>query len=283
MNQRIDWRMMTAGLGLALVLGGATGCSDSTDPTSETGTLRMTMVDAPAFLEDVEAVEVVFEEVRVHRSQDAEGGDGGWMTVLPDTLPVEDRTFDLLQLVNGVFVTLGEVDLATGTYTQVRIMVESATITVDGVAQDLFIPSGYQSGIKLIGPFTIDPDEITDLTLDFDLAQSLHEAPPGSGNFILRPTIRLIQTVLSGSISGTVEPVNIGAVVYALSPATGDTMASTLPDTLTGDYRLQALLAGVYDVRADAAGHEPATRLAIEVVAGQDVPDVDFVLAPQTD
>jgi hypothetical protein len=283
MASNIVRRTAAAALGLVLILGGLVGCSDSSSPGTSTGTLRMHLVDAPAFLESIDALEVVFTEVRVHRSESAEEGDGGWITVLPDSLPVEDRTFDLLELVDGVFATLGEVELETGTYTQVRIMLESATLVIDGLPQDLFIPSGFQSGIKLVGSFTINADEITDLTVDFDVAQSLHEAPPGSGNFILRPTIRLVQTILSGTISGTVEPVGIGAVVYALAPATGDTMASSLADPLTGGYMLQALLAGTYDVRADAAGYVAAVQAGIAVVAGQDTSGVDFTLEAETE
>ena len=268
---------------MLLAVGGLTSCSDTTTPetSGQTGTLRVLLVDAPARLQAVESLEVVFERVLVHRGSEVEElEDGGWITVLSDTLPVEDRTFDLLQLVNGVFATLGEVELEAGVYTQVRIMLESATLVIDGAPQNLFIPSGYQTGIKLVGEFTVEPNVITEITVDFDVAQSLHEAPPGSGNYILRPTIRLVQTTLSGTISGIVTPVDIGAVIYALDPATGDTVTTALADPVTGGYVLQALLAGTYDVRAEAEGYEAATITGIPVVAGADKPNIDFELAP---
>ncbi len=283
MTDPILRRLLPAGFGLAVLFICLIGCSDSQSPGTATGTLRVHLVDAPPFIGTVESLEVVFAEVRVHRSDRAENEDGGWITVLPGTLPIAERTFDLLRLVDGVFVTLGEVELTAGTYTQVRIMLVSATLTIDGSPQNLFIPSGFQSGIKLVGTFTINPDAITDLTVDFDVARSLHEAPPGSGNFILRPTIRLVQTVLSGSVSGTVEPFGIGAVVYALAPVTRDTVATCLPDPIMGGYVLHALLAGTYDLRIDAAGYETATRDGIVVVAGQNVADIDVVLVIETD
>lgn len=285
MHRRIMKGMLTAGLGAVLAMVGLTSCSDTTDPgdTAGTGTLRMILVDAPADMESVESLEVVFEEVLVHRGCEGEECDGEWITVLADTLPIEDRTFELLDLVNGVWATLGEVDLEAGVYTQIRIMLESATLVVDGEEQDLFIPSAFQSGIKLVSEFTVDPDVITELTVDFDVAESLHEAPPGSGNYILRPTIRLVQTVLSGTISGTVTPVGIGAVLYALDPATADTVTTTLADPVTGGYVLQALLAGTYDVMAHAEGYVDSTRTGIAVTAGADTPDVDFDLVPVTD
>lgn len=282
MYRRIARGIITAGLGVFLAMGGLTSCSDSTGPTGsqETGTLRVLLVDAPIQFQNVESLEVVFEKVLVHRSSEADTSKDGWFVVLDDTLSEEERTFDLLQLVNGVFATLGEVELEAGVYTQIRIMLEQATLIVDGAPQDLFIPSGAQTGIKLVGGFKVDPNVVTEITVDFDVARSLHEAPPGSGNFILRPTMRLVQTALSGTISGTVIPTGIGAVIYALNPASGDTVATTLAEPATGEYVLQALLAGTYDVRADAEGYEAGTRTGITVTAGDDTPDVDFELIP---
>lgn len=281
MNSRTMRLIFTAGAVLLLVMGGFISCSETTSTDTETGTLRMIMVDAPADLEGVESLEIVFDRVMVHRGicQDEDSTDG-WITVLCDTLLVEQRTFDLLELVNGDFGILCEDDLEAGAYTQIRIIIESATLVVDGEPQTLFIPSGEQSGIKLVGGFKVDPGVITELTLDFDVAKSLHEAPPGSGRYILRPTIRLVQTTLSGTISGTVLPAGIGAVIYALDPSTVDTVASTLADPITGDYVLQALLAGIYDVRASAVGYADSTRTGIAVTAGVNTPDVDFELIP---
>ncbi|MFO7769542.1 MAG: DUF4382 domain-containing protein [bacterium] len=270
--------LTTLVLGFGLVAGGLSGCSDSTAPEDGTGTLRVNLVDAPAGIEAIESLEVVFEEVVVHRAEEAETSEEGWFTVLANDLPEAARTFDLLELVNGVWATLGEVELEAGTYTQIRIMLESATLTIDGTPQDLFIPSGDQTGIKLVGTINVDPNVITEVTVDFDVAQSLHEAPPGSGNYILRPTIRLVQTVLSGTISGTVTPTGISAVLFALDPATGDTVTTTLADDETGEYVIQALLAGTYDIRAEAEGYEESLQTGIEVSAGEDTPDVDFEL-----
>lgn len=286
MNSTFLRCIITAGLGVFLTIGGLVSCSDTTGPavSDGTGTLRMILVDAPADMGTVESLEVVFEKVLVHRGSEEEEAEGdGWITVLSDTLPVEERTFELLELVNGVFATLGEVELEAGVYTQIRIMIESATLVVDGEPQDLFIPSGDETGIKLVDSFTIDPNVITELVADFDVAQSLHEAPPGSGNYILRPTIRLVQRTLSGTISGIVMPAGIGAVIYALDPATADTVTTTLADSLSGEYVLQALLAGTYDVRAGADGYADSTRTGIPVVAGEDTPNVDFELVPVSD
>lgn len=282
MNLRIMRSIITTGAVLLLVMGGLISCSDSTNTDMETGTLRLILVDAPADMEGVESLEVVFDKILIHRGSGGEDPVDGWITILYNTLPVEQRTFDLMELVNGDFGFLCEEELEAGTYTQIRIMFESATLVVDGEPQNLFIPSGDQTGIKLVGGFKVDPNVITEFTLDFDVAKSLHEAPPGSGNYILRPTIRVVQTTLSGTISGTVLPIGIGAVIYAMDPSTVDTVAATLVDPVTGGYVLQALLAGIYDVRASAVGYADFTRTGIAVTAGVNTPDVDFELIPSS-
>ena len=266
---------------LILALAGLSSCSDnSTRPgppqlDGSTGYLQIYLVDAPAVYEDLEALHIVFREVKVH----ADDEDGDWITVMSDTLPEAERTFDLLELVGGVSALMGEAELEADHYTQLRIVIEAATVTIAGETSPVKVPSGAQSGLKLIGGWDVVPGVITSLTLDFDASQSLHEAPPGSGNFMLKPTIRLVQTVLSGTISGTVTPMGIGAVVSAYD-SVADTLVTSANADTAGVYMLQALLAGTYDVEATAAGYDSVRIEDVEVQAGQNTGDVDFTLTP---
>lgn len=268
--------------GVALLLGlMAPGCDDDSTAPEEPGTLRMHLIDAPALVDSVEALTLVLSDVRVHASAEAEGEDeGGWIDLMTDTLEVEERTFDLLELVNGVDAVLGETELAPGTYTQIRLIIEEATLTRAGTTHPLSIPSGMQTGLKLIEPFEIVSNEITNLTLDFDAGRSVRETPPGSGDYRLQPTIRVIQDVLSGSISGTVLPLDVGAQVLAVSTDSGDTVTTTFVDALDGGYQLSGLLAGEYDVTAVASGFQDSTAAAIAVVADETTSGVDFELQP---
>jgi len=273
------WQRVLIGTAAIVLLVGVTGCSDSTDP-SDDGTLRLTMVDAPVPIPDVEAIDITFSSVLVHQTSDAELGDANWHVLMDDLLPAEDRTFNLLELVNGNFAEVGEIDLEPGHYSQIRIIIDSATITVAGETTDLFIMSGDTSGVKLTKAFDIEPNTITELIVDFDAGQSVWESPPGSGSYQLQPTLRLEAVIVSGSISGTVTPLNIDAMVIAYEAGTETVITSTYVDTLSGDYMLIPLLAGTYDLMAVAADHDTAYEMGVVVTAETDTGDHDFTLTP---
>lgn len=269
---------LLAALGLAA---GLTACGgDPAVPTPATGRLEVRLVDAPAIYEDLQALTVTFREVQVHRAtgDTAETDTGeGWITILDQTLPDTARTFDLLQLVGGVDALLADAVLPVGPYTQLRIVLGTASMTMGGVTYPLTVPSGMRTGIKLVGGFRIDPDQLTSLTLDFDAARSLVESPPGSGDFRLVPAIRMVQTVLSGTIGGTVTPAGIGAVVNAYDAVADTLVTSTYPDA-AGAYVLRTLMAGIYDVEAYAAGYDTVRIDGVPVVAGESTAGIDLDL-----
>jgi len=115
-----------------------------------------------------------------------EGSEAGWYTIVE-----ESQTYDLIALqdVNDI---IGIEELNAGKYTQIRLTVEKANITInndgDMVVHDLKIPSNK---VKLVKPFWIYEDETTTLTLDFDVYESVHKT--GKDKYIMRPTIKVIQ------------------------------------------------------------------------------------------
>jgi hypothetical protein len=146
-----------------------------------TGTLVMQLTDAPG-LNITEAL-VDISQVAVHYGgTDQNDTNGTWITVVNET-----QTFDLIELQDATEV-LGEVDLIAGWYTQIRLYVDNALVTIDGVQYDLRISS---KNVKLITPFLVQDNETLTLTLDFDVEKSVHET--GNGKYIMRPTIKVIQ------------------------------------------------------------------------------------------
>jgi hypothetical protein len=145
-----------------------------------TGSLVMKLTDAPPELNITEAL-VTISQVNVHYAG-INDTNGSWITIVNTS-----QTFDLILLQNATEVLGGET-LAAGWYTQIRLFVESALVTIDGMQYDLQIPS---KNIKLITPFLVQDNETLTLTLDFDVQKSVHEN--GNGNYIMRPTIKVFQ------------------------------------------------------------------------------------------
>lgn len=117
---------------------------------------------------------------------DDDSSTAGWYTIVE-----ESRTFDLIAL-QDVTDVLGEEELTAGKYTQIRLTVEKAEITINNSGEkevhNLTIPSNK---VKLIKSFWIYEGETTVLTLDFDVYESVHKA--GKDKYIMRPTIKVIQ------------------------------------------------------------------------------------------
>lgn len=149
---------------------GLSGCINSEGK----GTLILKITDAPAEFEITKAL-VNISSVEVHLIAT------GWYTVVE-----EPQTFDLIQLKNAEEV-LGNATLNAGRYTQIRLHVSDAFVTVDGIEHKLKISSGT---VQIISPFSIDKDETTTLTLDFDLEKSV--VSTGSNKYIMNPTIKII-------------------------------------------------------------------------------------------
>ncbi len=146
------------------------------------GTLVLQITDAPGDLNITEAL-VTMSEVRVHYAGINENDTmGEWITIVN-----ESQTFDLIELQN-VTDLFGTANLSAGWYTQIRLFVEQALVTIDGVQYDLEISPQH---VKLIKPWKILDGETLVLTLDFDVQKSVHET--GNGKYIMNPTIKVIQ------------------------------------------------------------------------------------------
>jgi hypothetical protein len=249
---------------LALALAGCAG--DANAPA--TGTLRINLIDSPAAYD---AVYVQIDSVQVHEA----GADssGGWRTV-----SAQSGTYDLLTLRNGLSALLVDRQLPAGQYTQIRLRLgDGNRVVVDGVEHDLDVPSGAQSGLKLNHPFTVDGGVLTEITLDFDASRSVHRT--GNGQYKLRPVIRAMANVVSGSLRGAVLPVDARATVEAVSGV--DTLVAWA-DTLNGSFLFPVIREGLWQVTiAPTAGAFLDSVLAAVPVAAQQATDLGSIeLAP---
>ncbi|MDM5263237.1 DUF4382 domain-containing protein [Sulfurovum sp. XTW-4] len=199
------------------------GCGGGGTSSTPTGTLSLSMTDAPPKLEgNVTAVNIAVIGIEYNY-------EGNWV----NAEEFEPKTFNLLDLQNGKSLHLGDLVLPAGHYKEIRFKLAIPTkdtpaeiqsnpdcnITIDNVSYPLFTPSGAetQSGYKGKGAFDITADAKIAVTADFDIHKAIVVTGSSTKNtkYILKPVIRLVVTELSGMINGTV--VDADAEKYASS------------------------------------------------------------------
>jgi hypothetical protein len=229
------------------------------------------MTDAPG---SFDAIHLVVREVSAHiESGVPDSSEGGW-----EVLAAQPATYDLLTLRNGVFATLGVATVPAGHYTQVRLKLDpGSNIVVDGVEHPLKVPSGLQSGLKLVGEFDVPAGGTTDIVLDFDASRSV--ILTGNGSYMLKPVVKVLPVSTAGAITGTVEPAGTATKIFALQPP--DTLGTTEAEA-DGRYTLSVLAAGTYSLGFHpAAGFRDTTLSGIVVTAGTTTVVDTVALTPQ--
>lgn len=200
------------------------GCGGGDSASSSTGKLSLGITDAP--VDDATAVVVKFTAIELK----PESGDA--FTVNLDPAP----SIDLLALAGGSSrELLSEREVPAGRYTWVRLLIDaqqdSSYIDLeDGRRFPLRVPSGSESGLKLIRGFTVAAGSVSNFTIDFDLRKSVI-APPGQApNYILKPVLRIVDNLQVGTLTGTVAaawvPDGCMPLVYLF------TGANVVPDDL---------------------------------------------------
>ncbi len=238
-----------------LLTGNLIGCDSSSDPAETAGSLKVSITDAPA---EFQAVNITFSEVSVISS-------GEEPILVSDSI----QTINLIKWSNGLSTPLGNIKLDAGTYNQIRLIIDSASVIIDGIKSSVKVPSGAQSGLKLTHQFTIEAGSTYDLMIDFDASRSIvRRGSPPNPSYLLKPTIRLISAATTGSISGTVNnPVNT-PVSMALSGT--DTISTTFVDTISGDFQLAFLPSGEYNVIVKDTTGARFDSSGVEVTLGTD-------------
>ena len=210
-----------------------------TGTNSNMGTMEVRLHDAP--IDSADEVNVHIERVEANRGQDPDG----WMTISEP-----NQTYDLLKLSNGAYTVLGEADLEAGTYQQIRLILsqDNHSVVIDSVSHDMIVPSGTQTGVKLVVNAEIKEDITYVLLLDFDASRSVVEAGQNNPSvaYLLQPVISATNKAITGNISGTASPADAEPVAYAISGV--DTVSTTVADTSSGEFKLIGLEAGTYTV-----------------------------------
>lgn len=165
-----------------------------------TGQAKLSVADAP--VDGAEAVVVKFTGVELT------GNGGNPVTI---TFP-QPKTIDLLNQSGTASAVLFDQPIPVGSYGQIRLMVVAdgdpgnSYITLsDGTMHGLQVPSGAETGLKLVSGFTVTSSGVVDYTIDFDLRKAI-TCPPGQAPVCtLKPTETLVDNTTVGNIQGVVD------------------------------------------------------------------------------
>ncbi len=236
-------------LGVAACGGG--NSSGMTAPTSQaqTSQMRLSVADAPP-ADDATHVVVVFTGVELT------GNSGNPVTI---TFPTP-KSIDLMTQSGTASAVLFDQPIQPGSYGQIRLMVladgsgnNSYIDFADGSRMGLLVPSGSETGFKLVSGFTVPSSGVADYTIDFDLRKAI-TCPPGQAPAcILKPAERLVDDTSVSNIQGQIT--------------------STLPNGCTpGVYLYSGLVTKPEDMNSTAPSTDTNQPLASKVPVASSVP-----------
>ena len=213
-------------------------CSKNDKSSSTTsGRLQVVLTDGPD--PSVKEVWVDIQQIEILMS------DTTHPLILNGSHP---GVYNLLDFSDGKDTLLADATIPPGTISQIRLILgdNNYIITNDGAKIPMKTPSAQESGLKVQVHQEVSGGILYRLTLDFDAGKSIVKAG-NSGNYLLKPVLRIISLIPSGGdIFGVVMPDSAKTFVFAIQGL--DTIASTSTDTTSGKFLFKDIPAGNYSL-----------------------------------
>jgi len=191
--------LVATALGVAACGGGNSMTPATSQVQTQMNQMRLSVADAPA--DNATHVVVLFTGVELT-------GNGGNPVTITFATP---KSIDLMTQSNTASAVLFDQPIPAGSYGQIRLMVtadgsanNSYIDFADGTRMGLRVPSGSETGFKLVSGFTVPSSGVVDYTIDFDLRKAITCPPGQSPACILKPVERLVDNTSVGNIQGQI-------------------------------------------------------------------------------
>ena len=220
-SKKSIWIMISLFSTLILCACGGGGSGSTNAGGGGMGSVSISLTDSTT--DQYRAVYITIAGLQICANKGDSSGNGcSWLALEPPDGVQFPKTYNLLKLVNGVTEAIGIGEFSAGNYNQIRLIIgqypelefnllgephpeANYVMLNDGndTIKPLKIPSGINTGLKLVHPFTVGDGEIKDLVLDFDACRSVVKAGK-SGKYILKPTIKVIEPQDKVNVNGEV-------------------------------------------------------------------------------
>lgn len=214
---------------LTLAAGGCNDDDSGNQGTSQQGSMVLMMHDAP--VDDFREVWVTVESVTM-LSADSDSSAAG------EVILDEAVRMDLLAL-DSLAQIVAAVDVEAGSYSKIRLQISDPEFIRDDdsvfTGDDVHLVANGHVDLNTQGDVFIVEDEVTVVSLDVDLDNSLQINQTGNGRYTLRPQI-FVDNDMSGEegiiIDGaTITSVDLNADEITLSTSETDTSVDILVET----------------------------------------------------
>jgi len=174
--------------------GSETGQQDKT--TNAEGRVVFSVTDVATDMSTISEINMKVSKVEMHSEASS------WVTV--SSTP---KTYNLLSLnARSEFELLADVKAKAGTYNQVRLTVDSISVTTKGGAtKTAKLPSGE---LKINTNLMVVADQTSSVSFDFLASKSLHMT--GSGEYVFAPVVKTESRSNADVTVGTNSVVTIG-------------------------------------------------------------------------
>ena len=260
---------------IAAVFITAQSCSETNESIEELARVQLKLIDAPG---DYLEVNVEIIDIQYRSSE-----EDGWESFESETdYPIN---VDLTELIAGNDLLLTDQVLPSGMLGQVRLVLsDNNTLKIEGEDEliSLSTPSAQQSGLKLNLDTNLEAGFSYTFILDWNVQESIVKAG-NSGNYILKPVIRVNAEVNSGSISGNVVEIieDVETAMENVTVGVYDSGDEAVTETLTnenGEFLVQGLEAGSYTIKIAQQGYNEYISDEIIVTIGNVVSTGTIVL-----
>ncbi len=184
---------------------------------ASSSSMTMSLTDAPTSIAGVQSVFITVTGVEVQPSNATSVTLNLASPLTVDLLTLQQGS--IASLVNGAKVPAGSYDwirliLDTSAGKDYVLYCATGTTCASPTQIDLTIPSGAETGLKVVRGFTMPVNGAIHLVVDFNVASSIVPIP-NSTSWHMKPTLRVVETDTVGSISGKISATALQAAQFS--------------------------------------------------------------------